>query len=66
MSDTNPTPKKTAGRAPSGKLTKPELVRVGRHLREAALGGDIMAAHALSNYALAGEMSKQRTAQEAA
>ena len=42
----------TPPRGPSGKLNKPELLKVRRKLRQAAIDGDVTAALALSNYEL--------------
>ena len=47
------------GRHKGGKLTRAELLIVGRQLRDAAVNGDVNAALALSNFQLVEVMSKQ-------
>ena len=60
MTDLNP--RQSAGRAPGGKLTKPELIQVGRKLRKAALQGDVNAALTLSIHEFSELLKNQQAA----
>lgn len=59
---TDSKPKQFAGRAPGGKLTKPELIQVGRKLRKAALQGDVNAALTLSIHEFSELLKNQQAA----
>ena len=54
----------TPPRDPSGKLNKPELLKVRRKLRQAAIEGDVTAALALSNYELVDALKRTPIAEK--